>query len=295
MLRPHWSCYKIFYTELVSMESGRARGSGGMRDHHFRVTLLFYIERKISWILPQNLRCWSEVCKVLHNFGLCALTKTDTLEELWELDPQIYLYPIASLFLLQRGLLGGGLGLMAQNLLFRTNQGWHEPRQVRRVGEGDRGAHIGCPKHSRNLTRDELLLHLLGECILECEVVPPVYEQLVLQVLRGMEIFARGLLAVTPALNTVIASRYPPVLNFNIGRGMGKLALCIRAGALLPLKLSAHLQLKPSGVLLVQQGAHVKHGQRLWVHVWRVRHNWRCCHGVRVFFCFDSESPLRNL
>ena len=54
--------------------------------------------------------------------------------------------------------------------------------------------------HSRNLTRDELLLHLLGECILECEVVPPVYEQLVLQVLRGMEIFARGLLAVTPAL-----------------------------------------------------------------------------------------------
>ena len=54
--------------------------------------------------------------------------------------------------------------------------------------------------HSRYLTRNELLLHLLGEGILESEVVPPVDQELVLQMLGWVEIFASWLLTVTSPL-----------------------------------------------------------------------------------------------
>jgi len=117
-----------------------------------------------------------------------------------------------------------------------------------------------------------LLLHLLGEGILESEVVTPVDEKLVLQVLRWVEILARRLLPITPPLNTVIASSYPPVLNFNVGWWVCKFALRIRASALLALELPAHLELQPARVLLVQEGAHVKHGQRLGVDIGGVGH-----------------------
>ena len=53
---------------------------------------------------------------------------------------------------------------------------------------------------SRHLSRDDLLLHLLGESVLQGEVVPPVDQQLVLQVLRRVEILARWLLTVAPTL-----------------------------------------------------------------------------------------------
>ena len=53
---------------------------------------------------------------------------------------------------------------------------------------------------SRHLSRDDLLLHLLGESILQGEVVPPVDQQLVFEVLRWMEILARGLFTVAPTL-----------------------------------------------------------------------------------------------
>ena len=53
---------------------------------------------------------------------------------------------------------------------------------------------------SRHLPRDYLLLHLLGESILQREVVPSVDQQLVFEVLRGVEILARWLLTVAPAL-----------------------------------------------------------------------------------------------
>ena len=53
---------------------------------------------------------------------------------------------------------------------------------------------------SRHLTRDDLLLHLLGESVLQRQVVPPVDQQLVLQVLRRVEILARWLLTVAPTL-----------------------------------------------------------------------------------------------
>ena len=55
---------------------------------------------------------------------------------------------------------------------------------------------------SRHLSRDDLLLHLLGEGVLEGEVVPPVDQQLVLQVLRRVEVLASRLLPVAPALQS---------------------------------------------------------------------------------------------
>lgn len=107
-----------------------------------------------------------------------------------------------------------------------------------------------------------------------------------------MEVFTRRLLSVTSPLNTVIASRYPPILNFNIGRWVCEFTLSIRSGALLSLELSTHLQLQPARVLLVEECAHVEHRQCLRVDIWGVRHNWSFSHGSS---CLDSDSPHRNL
>lgn len=138
-----------------------------------------------------------------------------------------------------------------------------------------------------------MLLHLLGEGILESEVVPPVDQELVLQMLGWVEIFASWLLTVTSPLNTVIAGCNSPVLNFNIWWRMSKLALSIRASALLPLVLPTHLQLQPPAVLLVQEGAHVEHGEGLGVDVGGVGHRRGLSHGSSSFDCGDS--PHRNL
>ena len=54
--------------------------------------------------------------------------------------------------------------------------------------------------HGGHLARDDLLLHLLSEGVLEGEVVPAVDEELVLEVLGRVEVLAGGLLPVTPAL-----------------------------------------------------------------------------------------------
>jgi len=117
-----------------------------------------------------------------------------------------------------------------------------------------------------------LLLHLLSEGVLEGEVVPAIDEQLVLEVLRRVEVLAGRLLPVTPALNTVIAGGHPAVLHLHVGRRVGELALAVRAGALLPLELPAHLQLEPPGVLLVEQRGDVEHGEDLGVDVGGVGH-----------------------
>jgi len=125
-------------------------------------------------------------------------------------------------------------------------------------------------------------LHLLSESILQREVVPSVDQQLVFQVLRRVEILARRLLTVAPALNTIVAGGHPPVLHLNVGRWVSKLALRVRSRALLPLELPAHLQLQPARVLLVQQRRHVEHGQHLRVHVGGVGHRRVCCHREAV-------------
>ena len=65
---------------------------------------------------------------------------------------------------------------------------------------------------SRHLSRDDLLLHLLGEGVLEGEVVPPVDQQLVLQVLRGVEVLASRLLAVAPALQSSMREIFSVIL-----------------------------------------------------------------------------------
>ena len=54
--------------------------------------------------------------------------------------------------------------------------------------------------HGGQLAGDDLLLHLLGQRVLQCQVVSPVDEELVLQVLRRVEILAGRLLSVTPTL-----------------------------------------------------------------------------------------------
>jgi len=121
-------------------------------------------------------------------------------------------------------------------------------------------------------------LHLLGESVLQGEVVPPVDQQLVFQVLRRMEILARRLLTVAPTLNTIVAGGHPAVLHLYVGRWVSKLALAIRSCALLTLELAANLQLQPARVLLVQQGGHVEHGEHLRVDVGGVGHRRVCSH-----------------
>lgn len=63
-------------------------------------------------------------------------------------------------------------------------------------------------------------------------------------------------------LDTVVAGCDSSILHLNIGRGMCELAFGVRAGALVPLELAAHLQLQPARVLAVQQAVHVHHRHR---------------------------------
>ena len=71
---------------------------------------------------------------------------------------------------------------------------------------------------------------------------------------------------------------------------MGELALRVRSGALLPLELPAHLQLKPAGVLLVEQRGHVEHGEHLGVHVGGVGHRRVCGHQEAVSGSLDAKT-----
>jgi hypothetical protein len=58
-----------------------------------------------------------------------------------------------------------------------------------------------CTYHCGYLSREDLVLHLLGERVLECEMVPAVDEELVLEVLGRVEVLAPRLLTVAPRLN----------------------------------------------------------------------------------------------
>jgi len=60
----------------------------------------------------------------------------------------------------------------------------------------------------------------------------------------------------------------------------------------LALELPADFQLQPPGVLLVQEGAHVEHGERLGVDVRGVGHSGGVSHGS---FSFDCDSAHWNL
>ena len=73
---------------------------------------------------------------------------------------------------------------------------------------------------SRHLSRDDLLLHLLGEGVLEGEVVPPVDQQLVLQVLRGVEVLASRLLPVAPALQSSICEIFSVIFVCKVLHGV---------------------------------------------------------------------------
>jgi len=151
-----------------------------------------------------------------------------------------------------------------------TKQGRHQaPGQVARgVGQlRDGGADVGGAKHGWDLARDNLLLHLLGQGILQSKVVASVDQQLILEMLRRMKILAGWFLSVTASLNTVVAGGDPPVLDLDVGRRVGELAVRVGAAALLPLVLAAHLELEPAGVLLVEEGRHVEHRHGLSLRV----------------------------
>lgn len=90
-------------------------------------------------------------------------------------------------------------------------------------------------------------------------MVSSIDEQLVLEVLRRVEIFARRLFTIAPALDAVVAGGHSAVLDFHVSRWMSKLAFRVRSRALVPLELTAHLQLEPPGVLAVEKVVHVDH------------------------------------
>lgn len=67
-----------------------------------------------------------------------------------------------------------------------------------------------------------------------------------------MEVLAWGFFPVTPPLDTVVTSRDSTVLNLHVSGWMCKFTFGVRSGALVPLELSANLQLEPSGVLPIE-------------------------------------------
>lgn len=83
-------------------------------------------------------------------------------------------------------------------------------------------------------------------------MIPSVYQQLIFEMLWRVEVFTRWFFTITTTLNTVVTRGDASILYFNVGRRMGKLALGVRAGALVPLVLAAYLQLQPAGILSVQ-------------------------------------------
>lgn len=60
-------------------------------------------------------------------------------------------------------------------------------------------------------------------------------------------------------LDTVVAGSNSSVLDLDVGWGMCELALGVRPGALVPLKLPADLQLQPAGIFAVEYAVHVDH------------------------------------
>lgn len=64
-------------------------------------------------------------------------------------------------------------------------------------------------------------------------------------------------------LNAVVAGGDLAVLHLDVVRRMCELALMVGPRALASLELATHLQLQPTRVLLVEEGAHVEEGRRL--------------------------------
>lgn len=136
-------------------------------------------------------------------------------------------------------------------------------------GESSLGRRI----HSRYLTRNDLLLHLLGQSVLQGEVIPSIDEELVLEMLGRVEVFTGWLLSVTPALNTVVAGSDPAVLDLHVSWRVRELALRVAPCALLSLELATHLELEPPRVLLIEQVVDVEHGESVGGQVGGVGHS----------------------
>lgn len=119
-------------------------------------------------------------------------------------------------------------------------------------------ANGGKLSRDHGLTRGQS--HLLKEGIFQRQVISSVDQQLILEVLGWVKVFAWWFLSITPSLNAVVASSDTSILHLHICRRMSKLALGVRTGAFVTLELPAHLQLQPTRVLAIEERVHVYHG-----------------------------------
>lgn len=92
------------------------------------------------------------------------------------------------------------------------------------------------------------------QCIFEGQVIASVNQQLILQMLRWMEVFAGRFFPIatslfpgtvsqrtrtpSPHLNRVVAGDYASVLHLDTGRRVGELALCVRTRTFVPLEFA---------------------------------------------------------
>lgn len=77
-------------------------------------------------------------------------------------------------------------------------------------------------------------------------MISPIDQQLVLEMLRGVKVFAWWFFTITPALNAVVAGGDSSVLHLDVSRRMRELAFGVRASTLVPLELAAHFELQPA-------------------------------------------------
>lgn len=102
-------------------------------------------------------------------------------------------------------------------------------------------------------------MYLRHEGVFEGQVISSVDQQLILEVLRWVEIFAGRLLSITSTLNRIVASSDPPILDFYVDGRVGKFALGVWTRTFVPLELAAHFQLEPSRVFDVEYVVEVEH------------------------------------
>jgi len=109
-----------------------------------------------------------------------------------------------------------------------------------------------------------------GRRVFKDQVVSSVGEQLLAQVLRRVQVFTRRVLALALPLDGVKAGGDASVLDLDLRRRMGELALVLRATAFVPLELATNFQSQPARVLLGRQRQHGRHPVHQISHVYRV-------------------------
>lgn len=111
--------------------------------------------------------------------------------------------------------------------------------------------------------------------------------------LRGVQVLAGGVGALTTTLDRVEAADDPTSLYLNIRRWMSVTALILRPGTLVPGKLTAHLQGQPPGIFYRtgrEDGRHRFARGANYAGGWCGHMNWQT--GLHCF-CSSNECLLR--